>query len=258
MATSSALDTQGRVIIALALREVHTLYGGKSLGYLWAIVKVAFSVAVFWAIRHFAHAAAPHGMTMLSYLVAGFGIWYIVAQCLAKCMAAVDGNRALLTFPQVTPLDIMLARCLVVTATQVVSMAVLLCTGAVFGYALTISNLALLIFCIILSSLLGLGAGVIFGSLTLYIPAFQHIVPMFMRILFFASGIFFSVSAFSHRIGDFLMLNPIMQLVEMTREALSRGYKSQYADFGYVVEVTFGFLFIGMLLERYVRRKVTQ
>lgn len=258
MATSPALDTQGRVIIALALREVHTLYGGKSLGYLWAIVQAAFSVAVFWAIRHFAHAAAPHGMTMLSYLVAGFGIWYIVAQCLSKCMAAVDGNRALLTFPQVTPLDIMLARCLVVTATQVVSMGVLLCIGVVFGYALTISNLALLIFCIILSSLFGLGVGATFGSLTLYVPALQHIVPMFMRILFFASGIFFSVSAFSHRIGDFLMLNPIMQLIEMTREALSRGYKSQYADFGYVVEVTLGFLFIGMLLERYVRRKVTQ
>lgn len=258
MATSSALDTQARVIVALALREVHTLYGGKNLGYLWAIVQTAFSVAVFWAIRHFAHAAAPHGMTMLSYLVAGFGIWYIVAQCLSKCMAAVDGNRALLTFPQVTPLDVMLARCLVVTVTQVVSMAVLLGIGAVFDYTLSISNLALLIFCITLSSLLGLGAGATFGSLALYVPAFQHVVPMFMRILFFASGIFFSVSVFSHRIGDFLMLNPIMQLIEMTREALSEGYKSQYTDFGYVVQVTLAFLFIGMLLERYVRRKVTQ
>ena len=258
MATSSALDTQGRVIIALALREVHTLYGGKSLGYLWAIVQAAFSVAVFWAIRHFAHAAAPHGMTMLSYLVAGFGIWYIVAQCLSKCMAAVDGNRALLTFPQVTPLDVMLARCLVVTATQVVSMAVLLGLGAVFGYALTISNIALLIFCVVLGALFGLGAGAIFGSLAVYVPVIQQIVPIIMRILFFVSGIFFSVSVFSHRIGDFLMLNPIMQLIELTRESMARGYKSLYADLGYVVLVTAVALFLGMLLERYVRRKVTQ
>lgn len=258
MATSSALDTQGRVIIALALREVHTLYGGKSLGYLWAIVQAAFSVSVFWAVRHFTHAPAPHGMTMLSYLVAGFGIWYIVAQCLAKCMAAVDGNRALLTFPQVTPLDVMLARCLVVTATQVVSMAVLLGIGAVFGYVLTISNIALLIFCVVLAALFGLGTGAIFGSLAVYVPVIQQIVPIIMRILFFVSGIFFSVSVFSHRIGDFLMLNPIMQLIELTRESMARGYKSLYVDFGYVVLVTASALFLGMLLERYVRRKVTQ
>ena len=45
MATAPALDTQARVIIALALREVHTLYGGKSLGYLWVIFQTAFGVA---------------------------------------------------------------------------------------------------------------------------------------------------------------------------------------------------------------------
>lgn len=81
---------------------------------------------------------------------------------------------------------------------------------------------------------------------------------MFMRILFFTSGIFYSVSAFSHRIGDFLMLNPIMQLVELMRMTLSNGYVSLYADFWYVVQVTLGSLFLGLLLERYVRRRVTQ
>ena len=183
MTTAPALDTQARVIIALALREVHTIYGGKSLGYLWAILQTAFGVAVFWAVRYFAHAAAPHGMTVLAYLVSGFGIWNIIAQNLAKCMAAIDGNRALLTFPQVTPLDIMLARCLVVTSTQVVSMSVILGCGALFGYTLHISNLSLLIYAILLASFLGLGVGATLGSLAIYVPALQQIVPMLMRLL---------------------------------------------------------------------------
>lgn len=258
MTTSPAWDTQARVILALAMREVHTLYGGKSLGYLWAVIQTAFSVAVFWAIRHFASVPAPHGMTMLTYLVAGFVIWNIISQVLSKCMAAVDGNRALLTFPQVTPLDIMLARCLVVTATQVVSMSILLGIGVLFGYSLTISSVGLLISCVFLVALLGLGLGAMLGSLAVYLPALQQIVPMFMRILFFASGVFYSVSSFSHRIGDFLMLNPVMQLIELTRMSLANGYVSMYADFGYVVQVTLGSLFLGLLLERYVRRKVTQ
>ena len=155
MTTAPALDTQARVILALALREVHTLYGGKSLGYLWAIIQTAFGVAVFWAIRHFAHAAAPHGMTVLTYLVAGFGVWNIITQTLSKCMAAIDGNRALLTFPQVTPLDIMLARCLVVTATQVISMAIILGCGIVFGYTVAISSVGMLIICVLLAGIAG-------------------------------------------------------------------------------------------------------
>ena len=54
------------------------------------------------------------------------------------------------------------------------------------------------------------------------------------------------------------MLNPIMQLVELMRMTLSNGYVSLYADFWYVVQVTLGSLFLGLLLERYVRRRVTQ
>lgn len=258
MTTSPALDTQGRVILALAMREVHTLYGGKSLGYLWAVIKTAFGVSVFWAIRHVIHAAAPHGMTMLTYLVTGFAVFNIIRQVIVKSMAAVDGNRALLTFPQVTPLDIMLARCLVVTATQIVSMSILLGIGAIFGYPVTVSNTGLLIVCILLSSLLGLGLGSLLGSLAVYLPALQQIVPMILRIVFFCSGVFYSVSALSHRIGDFLMLNPIMQLIELMRMAMSNGYVSMYADFWYVVQVTLVFLYLGLLLERYVRNKVTQ
>ena len=256
MTTAPALDTQARVILALALREVHTLYGGKSLGYLWAIIQAAFGVAVFWAIRHFAHASAPHGMTVLTYLVAGFGVWYIISQTISKCMTAIDGNRALLTFPQVTPLDIMLARCLVVTATQIISMAIILGCGIVFGYTVAISSVGMLIICVLLAALLGLGT--LLGSLAVYLPALQQVVPMIMRILFFASGIFYSVSAFSHRVGDFLMFNPIMQIIELVRMSLANGYISLYADFWYVVQVTLGTLVLGLLLERYVRRRVAQ
>ncbi len=258
MSTSPALDTQARVILALALREVHTLYGGKSLGYLWAVLQTAFHVAVFSAVRYFTHTPSAHGMTMLTYLVSGFGVWNIVNQILSKCMAAIDGNRALLTFPQVTPLDIMLGRCLVVTATQIVSMTILLGCGALFGYSVTISSVGLLIACILMAALLGLGMGCLLGSLAIYLPALQQIVPMFMRILFFTSGIFFSVSYLSHAVGEFLMLNPIMQLIELIRMSLANGYVSMYADFWYVVQVTLCLLFLGLLLERYVRRKVTQ
>lgn len=118
---SSGWIVQGRVIMALILREVHTLYGSSRLGYLWAVIQTMFGIGIFWGIREIAGARAPHGMSVLMFLLAGFGLWATFSETLTKCMSAVSGNKALLTFPQVTPLDLMLSRTVVVWGTQLSS-----------------------------------------------------------------------------------------------------------------------------------------
>ena len=99
---SPALTVQGRVIAALILREIHTLYGNTRLGYLWAIIQTAFGIGVFWAFREVMGAHAPHGMGMAVFLLCGFIPWYIFSDTISRCMKAVSANQALLTFPQVT------------------------------------------------------------------------------------------------------------------------------------------------------------
>lgn len=243
------------VIKALVLREIHTLYGHTTLGYLWAIIQTGFSIGVFWGIRVLLHAKAPHGLTTLTYLVAGFFVWNVISDCMNKCMNAIDGNRALLTFPQILPLDVMIARVVVVVATQMVSMTILLLFGAVFGYYFVVYKYGLLMFTIILSAAFGLGLGACLGAISIYFSALQNIVPMVMRITFFASGVFFSVSMFSKKIGDFLLWNPIMQLIELMRSSMSSSYQSPYVDMPYLVFITISVLTLGLLLERYTRKR---
>ena len=96
---SPALTVQGRVIAALILREIHTLYGNTRLGYLWAIIQTAFGIGVFWAFREVMGAHAPHGMGMAVFLLCGFIPWYIFSDTISRCMKAVSANQALLTFP---------------------------------------------------------------------------------------------------------------------------------------------------------------
>ena len=91
---SSGWIVQGRVIMALILREVHTLYGSSRLGYLWAVIQTMFGIGIFWGIREIAGARAPHGMSVLMFLLAGFGLWATFSETLTKCMSAVSGNKA--------------------------------------------------------------------------------------------------------------------------------------------------------------------
>ena len=74
---SSGWIVQGRVIMALILREVHTLYGSSRLGYLWAVIQTMFGIGIFWGIREIAGARAPHGMSVLSFLACGFALGHI-------------------------------------------------------------------------------------------------------------------------------------------------------------------------------------
>lgn len=82
---SSGWIVQGRVIMALILREVHTLYGSSRLGYLWAVIQTMFGIGIFWGIREIAGARAPHGMSVLMFLLAGFGLWATFSETLTKC-----------------------------------------------------------------------------------------------------------------------------------------------------------------------------
>jgi capsular polysaccharide transport system permease protein len=61
---------------------------------------------------------------------------------------------------------------------------------------------------------------------------------------------------FSHRVGSWLLLNPIMQCIEMARSAMSSGYVSPYFDIHYLLMVNLYVLTIGLLLERFVRRRL--
>ena len=162
---SSALTVQGRVIYALVLREVHTLYGNTRLGYLWAIIQTAFNIAVFWLFREFLGAHSRHGMGIGVFLLCGFIPWHMVSDTLSRCMSAVRANQALLTFPQVTELDLMIARVVVVWGTQIICAVVILIMVVSIGQVAELRNPGTLAATLLFAPLLGIGMGLVFAPL---------------------------------------------------------------------------------------------
>lgn len=253
----SGLIVQGRVIRALMLREIHTINGNSKLGYLWVLIQSVFGIAVFWGVRHFMGATqAPHGMGMAMFLAIGFGVWNIFSTTINRCMTAVSGNKALLTFPQVTELDVMISRTLVTTATQLL-VTMLIISGAwlMLGEPFVLGSLPLLLTLIVVVPLMSLGFGLLLSSLAVYIPALEKLVPMVLRILFFISGVFFSVSLFSQSLTSVLLWNPVLHAVELCREAMHAPYVVQGLSLTYLLLVTLSICTIGGLLERYVRSR---
>ena len=252
----SALTVQGRVIYALMMREVHTIYGTSRLGYLWALIQTMWGIGMFWGMRYLAGAKAPHGMHILMFMLVGFGLFNMFSGILNKCMNAVAGNRALLTFPQVTPVDLMLSRAVIVWATEVVAALLLITIGMLCGMPFYLTDFGGLLFLLLLTPLLGLGVGMLCASLAVLYPTLEKIVPMVMRILFFASGLFYSATMLPSYVLRYLWYNPLIQIIEWGRVCLSRGYSTISYSPEYLVSVTVTCLCLGFLLERYVRRRL--
>ncbi len=246
---------QRRVILALMLRETHTIYGDAKLGYLWVLIQSMFGIGVFWAVREFVGASDPHGMPVAVFLILGFGVWSVISQSISKCMNAVRSNQALLTFPQVTELDVMIGRVMVIYVTQIIVTIALLAVASAMDLAVELNSAGLLYACIFLIPAFSLGMGLLLSSLAVFIPSLERIVPLVIRLLFFASGVFFSVNSFSKDIADILYLNPILHLVELTRCSISYSYPSDGLSLMYVTVITLIVLFLGLLLERYVRTR---
>ncbi len=248
---------EARVISALVLREIHTINGNSKLGYLWVLIQSVFSIGVFWGMRQFMGAGqAPHGMNMAMFLAIGMGVWGIFSNTVSRCMSAVSGNRALLTFPQVTELDVMIARTLVVSATQILVTVIIIVVSAVLlDYRIIIGNFPLLLMLLCCVPLMSFGIGLIITSITVFVPVLEKIVPMVLRVMFFVSGVFFSLSAFNSTVAEYLLLNPVMQSIELFRESLHEPYEIQGLNFGYILIMTISSCAIGGLLERYVRSR---
>ena len=128
--------------------------------------------------------------------------------------------------------------------------------GILLGMPFYLTDFGGLLIVLLLSPLLGLGLGMVLASLAVLYPALEKIVPMVMRILFFTSGLFYSATTLPSYVLKYLWYNPMLQIIEWARVCLSRGYSTISYSPLYLVSVTLFCLCFGLLMERYVRRRL--
>lgn len=249
----NGLLTEKRVINALILREIHTVFGDSKLGYLWVLLQSVFGIAVFWAVRAVAGAHSPHGMPTPIFLGAGFCIFYLFSSGVSKSLSAISANRGLLTFPQVTALDVVLSRMVVICTTQILTIIFVTALSTAWGYEFQPGDMLKVIFSIICTAFFSLGTGLLVTSLAVYIPGLERVVPFVMRVLFFASCVFFSIGSFSSYISEILLLNPLVHLVEILRSGLHETYQVDGINFMFPSSCALVTMSFGLLFERHTR-----
>ena len=251
-----ALATQCRVLNALILRETKTRYGNYKIGFLWALIEPVVSVAVFVAIFSSMRSEGPGGLPIVPFMLVGFAGYALFKNPWGQMQGAIGASRNLLSFPQVTTFDVILARGLLELAISVFSLAFLLWMAWLVGQDVRVEKpLGFLAACALLATL-GLGAGYFFASLEPLVPSLKNIAAQVLgRPLYFGSGLFYTAETVPPAIREYLLWNPVLHMIELLRSEFFFGFETTHGSWLYASSWSVGFLALGLVTHRATRKK---
>ncbi|RED16027.1 capsular polysaccharide transport system permease protein [Parasphingopyxis lamellibrachiae] len=247
------LVVMGRVIFAVIMRESRTRYGSSNIGYAWAIIDPLMLLAVFIGIFAVLGRSSPVGSPVSVFFVTGIVPLLFWRGAVGQGATAVSASLGLLTYPQVMPADIIVARILLEAATTVFVIFIFIVGLQLVAdvspswflgdpVQLLLAMLALFYFTF--------GTMFLSSSLARIIPVWINIWGYMSRPLFLLSGIFFTLEQMPESVRYYLLFNPVAHLVEWIRSAAIPTFESDVYSITYPMAFGTVSLIIGLVVDR--------
>ena len=249
------LAVTSRVIVAIAIRETKTRYGRSKLGYMTALIEPSIFIGIFIAIRAIIGRATPFGESLVLFMLTGLMTYRVFLSISSRLMGSFTGNRALLAYPPVKPVDILLARWLLEALTMFGIAALFFAGMVVLSEREVILFPANLLAAFSATCVLGGGLGFFNGAVCVFFPSWKTIFAIFRLPLLISSGIFYVPKTMPDVVLPFLEWNPLLHCVEWTRTGVYLTYDPML-DRTYPFVVGMSLAVIGLGLERMYRHRM--
>ncbi|MFI2812277.1 ABC transporter permease [Microbulbifer zhoushanensis] len=246
----SPWQIQRDVVHALLVREMKTRFGKWRLGYAWVLLEPAMHIMVLAFIFSFLGREFYPGIPTMLFMLGGIAPFLFFSHCFQKSLAAVESNRGLFNYRQLRPFDAVITRVLLEFCIYLFAMVALLGILAWFGVSATFNDFLLLVVVnlLFLGFCLGLSLALcVLGERYPEVSKFASIVP---RPLYFMSGVFFSLEQIPEEYHPYLSWNPLLHVIELTREGLFASYHGMFANLPYLAFSSVAMLAFGLLVYR--------
>ena len=225
---------QSRVIGALLMREIHTRYGRENIGYLWVIGEpflFCVGVAIMWTAIRPAH---EHGVPVTAFVITGYVPLTMWRHCVGRSIKAFDANGSLLFHRQVTPLDIILARCILEIVGALIAGIVVSAGAILIGFMDMPNDFGLLYVGLLYEAVFCLACALIMAPLTESGDLLEKFVSAFMYLSIPFSGAFTMVDWMPESFQSVLLWSPSVHALEIIRKG----------QFGLKVHAHYDFIFL--------------
>jgi ABC-type polysaccharide/polyol phosphate export permease/tetratricopeptide (TPR) repeat protein len=248
---------RGRVIYAIMLRDIRTRFGQTKLGYFWAVMEPITHLmtlgTVFYAVNH---SLPPVGDNMFLFYITGLVPFLMFSHVSHDVMSASEANNAMLQLPIVKRTDIMMAHALRQFATEICVGIIIFSIAALLGERGLPADPMTAMIAVTLLWLLAIGVGAFNLVILEAFPSYETLYASLIRLLYVASGIYFSPISMPDWVRDILVWNPVLQGIEFFRSGFFPQYDPHWVDVNYLLIWVVASIGIGFALERALRSRM--
>lgn len=211
------------LLVTLAVRDVKLRYRQTALGVVWVVLQPLMAAGIFSFVFGRVAKLPSDGVPYFLFAYAGLLGWNSFSSTLAKSSACLVGSSQLISkvyFPRlILPLSTVFSSLIDFGVAFVMLLVLLLMHGMSLSFTLLLVPvwLSLLL-------LLALGLGLFTAALMVTYRDVQHVLPVVVQFVMYASPVAYAVSAVPQKLRMVYFLNPIASLMEAFRwSVLGRG-----------------------------------
>ncbi|SES39179.1 ABC transporter permease [Rhizobium sp. NFR03] len=235
-----------RVTAALVIREMSVRFGRKPGGYVWAVLDPAAHILLLTLIFQTLTRTPALGTSFALFFATGYLGFHFYQATANYVNSAIKSNRSLLTYPNVAPIDTIVARAILqIITTAFVATIVLTALQLRLRVPQTVT-FPPLIEAATLAALLGVSVGLFNNVMFQKYPLYEQIYNIVHRPLFMISGIFFLPDAIPNPYRDIVLLNPLVHVTMLFRTGFYPSYRATGLDMGYLTLFVVSALIVGM------------
>ena len=202
------------LLLEFANRDVKLRYRQTLLGIIWVVLQPLCAAGLlYFAFRVVAGLEPPQGAPFFLFTFAGLLVWNLFSATLTRASGSMVGNSYLVSKVYFPRLILPLSGTIATLIDFAVSFGLLVMLMALYGVAPGVAIVTLPIW-IALALCLALGLGLIAAALTVEYRDVQHMLPVVVPFLLYASPVAYDVAQIAPSYRDaFYLFNPLASIL---------------------------------------------
>lgn len=221
----TAWEIQRAVLFALLLREMKQRVGGQWIGAIWTVFEPLAHTMVMVTILGFLRGRLMPGIEYPVFLVTGLIPYFYFQHLTMRLMDGIESNRGVYAYRQVKPIDALLSRAIVETLMNLAVYALTLGILAWLGFHVLPALPLELIGVHMLIGLFGVSTGLLAAVVAHDRPRLRSFIRISFYPLYFVTGVIFPVHLLPQEYLDWLLWNPMLHLIELSRHSFMPQYR---------------------------------
>ncbi len=245
---SDGLANQFRIIMALVLRDLRGRHGHSHIGLLWILLEPIIHIGVLAVVFQFTmEGSPPMGDDFFLFYFTGVMPYLLLNHLVMRVGSAVRDSRGLMQVASITPMDLLMARSIVEFFITIVAFFIFIGLFELCGVDAASFAPQYVFGAFAITWMLGTGIGLVFATLHEFGGAIDSVLGVFMRIIYFVSGIFYVPALLPLFARDIFVWNPFLHVVDLMRIGFFRSYDPPWSDVPYAAEVSVVMLLLGLI-----------